>query len=361
MIYRLRYLIVLVCLMLSAVGQSASAASEQQKSDEFNVNEFVLDHLADSYEWHITTINDKHISIPLPVIVRGETSGWHLFLSSKFHSNDHSYNGFYIAKEGEYRNKIVERNAAGEEVRPFDLSLTKNSASIIITSILLVIVILSVTSWYRKQGAINESKAPKGFVGAMELFIMSVQDDIIKPCVGKNYRKFSPYLLTVFFFIFFSNVLGLIPIFPGGANATGNISVTLVLAMFTFVIVNLFGTKEYYREIFWPDVPTWLKVPIPIMPFLELIGVFTKPFALTIRLFANILAGHSIILGLTCLIFVTVSMGAALNSSMTVLSVFLSVFVGLVEILVAYIQAYVFTMLSSIFIGLAQVEPHKAH
>jgi F-type H+-transporting ATPase subunit a len=194
----------------------------------------------------------------------------------------------------------------------------------------------------------------------MEMFIMNINDDVIKPCIGKDYRKFAPYLLTVFFFVFINNLMGLIPIFPGGANVTGNIAITFVLALFTFVIVNVFGTKEYFREIFWPDVPLWLKVPIPLMPAIELVGVFTKPFALMIRLFANILAGHYIVLGLTCLVFVTVSLGHAMNTSMTVVSVLFTVFINMVELLVAYIQAYVFTMLSAVFIGLARVEPHHA-
>jgi len=192
----------------------------------------------------------------------------------------------------------------------------------------------------------------------MEMFIMNVNDDVIKPCIGKEYRRFAPYLLTVFFFIFINNLMGLIPIFPGGANVTGNIAITFVLAIITFFVVNLSGTKEYYKEIFWPDVPMWLKVPVPLMPAIEIVGVFTKPFALMIRLFANILAGHSIVLGLTCLVFVTVKLGVAMNTSMSIVSVLFSVFINMVELLVAYIQAYVFTMLSAVFIGLALVEPH---
>lgn len=346
--------------MLAVIGvQPVAAAGEHgEEGGELNVKELILDHLADSYEWHLTTWGDTHVSIPLPIIVKGETSGFHVFMSSKFHHGHEAYNGFYIAQSGDYKGKIVEKNAAGEEVRPLDFSLTKNATSLIISSILLLIIVMSVAGWYKKVAKSGEHKAPKGFVGFMEMFIMSVQDDIIKPCVGKNFRKFSPYLLTVFFFIFFNNILGLIPIFPGGANVTGNIAVTLVLALFTFFTVNMFGSKEYWKEIFWPDVPTWLKVPIPIMPAIELVGVFTKPFALMIRLFANILAGHSIVLGLTCLIFVTVNLGPVINGSMTLVSVLLTVFISFVEILVAYIQAYVFTMLSAVFIGLAQVEPH---
>ncbi len=356
----LKYILTSV-LLLTVMGfqpLAAENAHEAQPEKELNVKELILDHLADAYEWHLTSFGDTHISIPLPIIVKGETSGWHVFMSSKFHHGHEAYEGFYIAQEGKYRGKIVEKNASGEEIRPWDISLTKNATSLIISSTLLIIIVLSVSKWYRRQARTGEKKAPKGFVGFMEMFIMSVQDDIIKPCVGKNYRKFSPYLLTVFFFILFNNLLGLIPLFPGGANVTGNIAVTLVLAVFTFFTVNLFGSKEYWKEVFWPDVPTWLKVPIPIMPAIELVGVFTKPFALMIRLFANILAGHSIVLGLTCLIFVTANLGAVINSSMTVVSVLLTIFISLVEILVAYIQAYVFTMLSAVFIGLAQIEPH---
>ncbi|MFV0417341.1 MAG: F0F1 ATP synthase subunit A [Dysgonomonas sp.] len=361
----LKYILTSVFL-LSVIGLQPVMAQdgheatvdESVKEEELNVKELILDHLADSYEWHITSIGDNHISIPLPIIVKGENSGWQIFMSSAFHHGHEAYNGFYIAQSGDYKGKIVERNSAGEEVRPWDFSMTKNAASLVISSILLLIIVMNVAKWYKRQAKSGQHTAPKGFVAFMEMFIMSVQEDIIKPCVGKNYRKFSPYLLTVFFFIFFNNILGLIPLFPGGANVTGNISVTLVLALFTFIIVNIFGSREYWKEVFWPDVPTWLKVPVPIMPAIELVGVFTKPFALMIRLFANILAGHSIVLGLTCLIFVTVNLGTAINASMTLVSVLLTIFISLVEILVAYIQAYVFTMLSAVFIGLAQIEPH---
>ena len=177
-------------------------------------------------------------------------------------------------------------------------------------------------------------------------------------CVGPKYRKFAPYLLTAFFFIFINNIMGLIPIFPGGANVTGNIAITMVLALFTFVAVNLFGTKTYWKDIFWPDVPWWLKVPVPMMPFIEFFGIFTKPFALMIRLFANMLAGHMAMLVLTCLIFISASMGPALNGTLTVASVLFNIFMNALELLVAFIQAYVFTMLSAVFIGLAQ-EEHK--
>jgi len=203
-----------------------------------------------------------------------------------------------------------------------------------------------------------ESK--RGMVGLMEILILDVTNSIIKPCVGKTYRKHAPYLLTLFFFIFLNNILGLIPIFPGGANVTGNIAITFFLALITFLIVNIGGSREYWREILWPDVPIWLKIP-PIMPVIELVGIFTKPFALMIRLFANILAGHALVLGLTCIIFIAAaSMNAVASGAMTVISVFFSVFISFVELLVAYFQAYIFTLLSAVFIGLARVEPHHA-
>ena len=208
-----------------------------QEANQVDVKGIVFGHIGDSYEWHITNIGKTSICIPLPIIVYSETSGWHAFLSSRLEENDGKYEGFYIAPAGSrYEGKIVERNVAGEEVRPWDISITKVTLSLFINSAILLIIILSVAHWYRKreQGAY----APGGFVGFMEMFIMMIHDDVIKSCVGPNYKKFAPYLLTAFFFIFINNIMGLIPIFPGGANVTGNIAITLVLALFTFVIVN---------------------------------------------------------------------------------------------------------------------------
>ena len=330
--------------------------TKEHTSSQFDAKEVIMEHVGDAYEWHITTINGKPISIPLPVIVVG-SNGLNVFMSTKLEEG--AYNGYYISHSEKYKGKLVEKNAAGEEVRPWDFSITKNVLSLLINSAILLTIILSVASFYKKQKKTGEYKAPRGFIGFMEIIIMNIEDEVIKPCVGKNYAKFSPYLLTAFFFILINNLMGLIPIFPGGANVTGNIAVTMVLSLFTFFYVNAFATKEYWREIFWPDVPIWLKIP-PFMPIIEFVGVFTKPFALMIRLFANILAGHSIAISLVCLIFITASQGPAISGSMTVVSVLLSVFMGLVEVLVTCIQAYVFTLLSAVFIGLAQVEPHTA-
>lgn len=343
----------LICLSFCIPASMHAVGGHE--AEELNVKEFILDHLADSYEWHITTIKDKHICIPLPIIVKGEESGWHLFSSSKLRHGE-VYNGFYITKEEKYKGKIVEE-VNGEISRPIDLSITKDAASLIIVSLSLISIIMYCTRYYRERKDKPESCSPKGFIAFMEMIILSIVDDLIKPCIGKNYKRYTPYLLTAFFFILFNNFLGLIPIFPGGANVTGNIAVTLVLALFSFVLINVYGTKEYWREIFWPDVPIWLKA-FPLMSAIELVGVFTKPFALMIRLFANILAGHAMVLGLICVIFLTVKLGTALNTGMIVLSVIMTIFIDCVEILVAFIQAYVFTMLSAVFIGLSQIEPH---
>lgn len=350
--------LILLCLMvfcLPAMAQEGVTSKEQQENT-VDVKGIVFGHIGDSYQWHVTTWGHVHVTIPLPVIVYSETTGWHAFLSSRLEENDGSYEGLTIAPAGSrYEGKLIEHDAAGAEIRPWDFSITKVVFALLFNSILLVVLVLFAARWYRKNS--HREKSPGGFTGFMEMFIMMVNDDIIKSCVGPNYRKFAPYLLTAFFFIFINNMMGLVPLFPGGANVTGNIAITMVLALCTFLAVNLFGTKHYWKDIFWPDVPWWLKVPIPMMPFIEFLGILTKPFALMIRLFANMLAGHMAMLVLTCLIFISASMGPALNGTLTAASVLFNIFMNMLELLVAFIQAYVFTMLSAVFIGLAQEEP----
>jgi F-type H+-transporting ATPase subunit a len=343
-------------MSVSSVMANEPASQAPEKKESFDVKSFILEHVGDSYQWHITKWGDTQISVPLPVIVYSKTTGWHVFLSSAIVEGG-SYQGLSIATDGKYKDKIVEKDANNNEVRPFDISITKVVFALLFNSLLLILIIMSVARSYKK----DSFKSKKGFVGFMEMFIMNINDDVIKPGIGKDYRRYAPYLLTVFFFVFINNLMGLIPFFPGGANVTGNIAITFTLAIITFIIVNISGSKEYWKEVFWPEVPLWLKVPIPIMPVIEVVGIFTKPFALMIRLFANMIAGHSIVLGLTCLIFITVSMGQAMNTSMTVVSVIMTLFINIVEVLVAYIQAYIFTMLSAVFIGLAKIEPHHVH
>lgn len=345
----------IILLMLALVCPEISGRADNDAA-EIDVGEILFGHISDSYGWHITDWNGHHVSIPLPCIVRSST-GWHVFMSSKL-EHGHEYEGLFIAEEGRYEDKIVERGTDGELVRPFDISITKNVASLMFTAVLLIIIVLSTARWYRKHDTAQEG-APGGFAGLMELMIMMVNDEIIKPSVGeKHYRKYAPYLLTAFFFIFVCNLLGLVPFFPGGANVTGNIAVTMMMALFTFIAINVFADKHYWKEIFWPDVPLFLKFPIPIMQTIELFGVISKPFSLMVRLFANIMAGHMMVLGLVSVIFVTVKLGPVINGSMTVIAMVFGLVINCLELLVAFIQAYVFTMLSAVFIGMAHQEEH---
>lgn len=348
--------------VLASEPQVQPTITEEQPTEgaELDVVGLIFDHIGDSYSWHIATIGRRHVEIPLLCIVRSAEGKWHAFSSAKV-AHGHTHEGFFINHEGEkWKGKLVGRNGEGELYRPIDLSITKNAAGVMFNSLVVIVIILGVARWYRRR-EYDINAVPRGFVGAVEMLVMSIEDDVIRPSVGKDYKRYSPYLLTAFFFIFVSNLLGLVPIFPGGANVTGNIAVTLVLALATMFAVNVFGNKEYWKEILWPDVPVWMKVPIPLMPVIELFGIISKPFALTIRLFANIMAGHTVLIALTCLVFITVNMGATMNGVMTVFSVLLSVFMLVLEVLVAYIQAYVFTMLSAVFIGLSRKEHHAAH
>ncbi|MBR1575506.1 MAG: F0F1 ATP synthase subunit A [Bacteroidales bacterium] len=340
-------------LLLLLLPLSLGAQETPDDEVDLDIQEYLFGHVGDAYEWHITTVNGHPVSIPLPVIVRSRTTGWHCFSSR--HLEEGSYEGFFISTSEKYDGKIVERDASGAEVRPLDLSITKNVLGLMVNSLVLVLLILLAARWYRRHDAVEE--APKGFAGLVEMLVTMVEDDIIKECVGKDYKRYSPYLLTAFFFIFINNLMGIVPIFPGGANVTGNIAVTLVLAVCTFLAVNLFGNKHYWKDILWPDVPTWLKVPVPLMPVIEIIGMFTKPFSLMVRLFANILAGHCMILGVIAVIFLTANMSVGLNAGMGVVAILLGVFMDLLELLVAFIQAYVFTMLSAVFIGMSRQEP----
>lgn len=344
---------IFVLCILALFSAPVSGAEKTGEEEPLDVKSMLFGHIGDSYQWHITKIGDTEITIPLPVIVKSST-GWHCFLSSRLEAGP--YEGLYCAEGGKYDGKIVEKDEAGNEVRPFDISITKNVLGLMINSLILVILILSCSRWYRRHDALKE--APSGVAALLEPVIEMIDEDVIKSSIpGDRSRKYAPYLLTVFFFILVNNLMGIIPIFPGGANITGNIAITLVLALCTFFAVNLFANRYYWKDKFWPDVPWWLKVPVPLIPFTEVFGIFTKPFALMIRLFANIMAGHAIILSFVAIIFLTVKMGPVINGTMTVISVFFGIFMDFLELLVAFIQAYVFTMLSAVFIGLAHEEP----
>lgn len=347
-------------LVLAAQSDTASLRkcspeAATDSSGELDMDEYLYGHVGDAYGWHITTVNGHPVTVHLPVIVRSKTTGWHIFSSKRIEEGE-EYEGFRIAAKGEpNEGKLVEETAGGI-VRPLDISITKNVFGLMVNSLVVVLLVLLGARWYRKHDAVEE--APHGFAGIVEMLVTMIEDDIIKVCVGPDYKRYSPYLLTAFFFIFINNLMGIIPLFPGGANITGNIAITFTLAICTFLAVNLFGNKHYYKDIFWPDVPVFLKA-IPLMPLIEIIGVFTKPFSLMIRLFANILAGHMMLLGVVAVVFLTAEMGVGLNSGMSFIAVCFGVFMDILELLVAFLQAYVFTMLSSVFIGLSRQAPEK--
>jgi len=304
----------------------------------------IMHHIADAHEWHLWGENEQSVSIPLPVILY--TAG-HLdvFMSSKFHHGHSSVtkgNRIYIIDS---HGHIHEKSG----LSVIDISITKNVASMLVSFLFLILLFFSVAKGYNK----NE-RAPKGLQSFLEPLILFVKDDIIKDNIGSKHEKYIPFLLTVFFFILTNNLMGML---PGSANVTGNIAVTLVLSVFTFIITTISGNKNYWGHIFKPPgVPTIL---MPIMIPIEIIGIFTKPFALMIRLFANITAGHIIILSLISLIFIAQSaMGNGGAWGVAPVSVLFVLFIYCIELLVAFLQAYIFTLLSAVFIGLAVAEDH---
>lgn len=329
-----------------------SETTETEKSEGIDITEVIFDHILDSHEWHIMTLyegqeNEKHVVVPLPVILWDE-GNLVVFMSSKFHHAEHfEYQiGTKETFEGNYEGKVVRVNEKGELVSvPLDFSITKNAASLIFSAMLLLLIFIPVARRYKK----TENSAPKGLQGFLEPIILFVVDDIVKPNIGeKRYARFAPYLLTLFFFILLNNLMGLIPFFPFGVNLTGNLAVTMTLAFFTLIVVNFSAGKGYWKHVFAaPGVPVWL---LPIMIPVELIGIISKPFALMVRLFANITAGHIIVLSLISLIFIFQNLGIAPVSVVFVL------FMDVLELLVAALQAYIFTLLTSLFIGLAVQE-----
>lgn len=299
------------------------------------MGEMIMHHVLDDYQYEIM----HGLVIPLPVILYTEKNGLLIFSSSNLFDNDHvpleeGYNGFKY-----YHGKL---KPIDQDASYVDLSITKNVAFLILTATLMILVFLSVAKGYSKKNS-----APKGIQALFEPVIIFVRDDIVKPNIGENYEKYLPYMLTLFFFIFFGNVLGLM---PGAANLTGNIAVTLSLALFTFLITNFSGNKHYWKHIFWtPGIPIIMRVII--LP-IELIGVFSKPISLMIRLFAAITAGHIVLLSFIGLIFIFQSYFVGVMSALFVVGL------NLVELMVAGIQAYVFTMFSSVYIGLATEDGH---
>jgi len=329
---------------------------EKPTKEKFNPGEMIMEHVVDNHEWHIATLGHFVLSIPLPVLILCEGK-FHAFWSSKFHNETNSYLGFAFSKNGANKGKIVtvQEEMTGKGPAVYDFSITKTVLAIFLSGFFLVLIFISVAKRYQME----PNQAPHGLQNLLEPVILFIRDDVAKSSIGeKRYEKYLPYLLTIFFFILFNNLLGIIPIFPGGANVTGNIAVTGVMAAFTLIITTISGNKHYWVDIInTPGVPWWLKLPLPLMPIVEITGIITKPFVLMVRLFANMTAGHIIILGFMSIIFIFGQMSSALGIGVGIPTLLFMVFMDLLEILVAFIQAYVFTLLSALYFGLATIEP----
>lgn len=330
---------------------------EEIVEEEFNAKEMIMEHISDSNEWHMVTTKDEnnhehHYSIPLPVILK-DAQGWHFFLSKDI-AHGHQKDGYTLEHGKVVSTTGVERASlfgllGGKQKAAdvfFDFSITKNVAAMFISIFLMLFIFIGIARGYKN------SLAPKGIAKFLEPVILFIRDEVAIPNIGVKYKKYMPYLLTVFFFIWFNNLLGLIPFFPGGANLTGNIAATAILAIITLLITLFSANKDYWKHIFMPPVPILL---YPIMVPIEIIGIFTKPFALMMRLFANVTAGHIMILAIISLIFIfeTPLLGFA--------SVPLALFISVLELLVAVLQAYIFTVLSALFIGIAVADHSEAH
>lgn len=349
--------------MLSVSMPASAAGNPEPEKTGFEAGPFIIGHVIDSYGWHICGSGDKSVTIPLPVMLV-DNGRFVAFMSGKFHHGEAAYKGYALGWDSN-KGRIVKLGGGYSDytghleegtVYPvshackIDISITKNVCALFISIILIAWIFISIAKRYRR----HPDEAPKGMQALMEPIILFIDEEVIRPSLGAKSSKYAPYLLTLFFFILINNLMGIIPVFPGGANLSGNIVVTGILAVLTLLITTFSGGKEYWKDIFnTPGVPWWLKLPIPIMPLVETLGIFTKPFVLMVRLFANITAGHIIILGFVSLIFIFGQMSPAVGFAVSPVSLVFYVFMGLMEMLVAFIQAFVFTLLSAIYIGMA--------
>jgi F-type H+-transporting ATPase subunit a len=342
---------------------------------KFDANKVIFSHVMDAHEFHFFSWEgsdgkEHHATIPLPVILYSPEKGLSTFMSSKFHHGEHAHEGYQLVtqhyKEGLKsqgvpdavisllsNEKIVAVDAAGlpdTSVQVYDLSLTRNVVQMLIALTLLVILMTSVAKKYRTGQGVRT--APKGWQNAIEPVVTFVRDEVAKPNIGHRYGRYMPLLLTIFFFILINNIFGLI---PGAANVTGNIAFTATLGVISFLVITFSGNKHYWGHIFNPPVPFGIKF---IMVPVEILSIFTKPFALIIRLFANMLAGHIIIICLISLIFIFGNMSKGIGWGFSPISIGFAVFIYVIEVLVAFIQAFIFTNLTAVFIGQSVEEGH---
>ena len=322
----------------SAFAQSTIGEPTRAESEKFDPAKEIMGHIQDSHSFHFFTAGDFHATIPLPVIVYSKERGLALFSSAHFgHEGEEIFDGYKIEK-----GEVVSTDPS---IKVYDFSLTKNVVQMFLALTVLVFLMTGIANKYKKGEGVNT--APSGWQSLIEPIITFVRDDVAKVNLGPKYQKYMPYLLTVFFFILINSIFGLL---PGSANVSGNIAFTVVLGVISFIVILLSTKKHYWGHIFWPPVPHGVK---PILIPVELIGIFTKPFALIIRLFANMVAGHIIILSFISLIFIFGGMNKGIGWSVSPFSILFTVFIYLIEILVAFIQAFIFTNLTAVFIGQA--------
>jgi len=334
----------------NVANSSATEKAEEKKTGKFNAGELIIGHITDSHEWHIA----GHLALPLPIILYSTEKGLSIFLSNKLEEGE-VYNGYKL----DHNNiAVVDIDGVVDQkatAKLWDVSITKNVASMFVSIALMLWMFISVANKYKK----NPGKAPKGMQSLLEPLIIFVRDDIAKSAIGeKKYKRYLPFLLTVFFFIWINNLLGLIPVLPGGANVTGNIAIGMTLAVMVFLITIFSANWNYWRHIIaMPGVPFGV---LFILTPIEIFGMFLKPMVLMIRLFANMLAGHIIALSFFCLIFIFAEMNPAVGWGVSIFSVAFTIFMGMLELLVAFLQAYVFTLLSAMYFGSAIEEHHHA-
>lgn len=324
--------------------------TEKEGEKKFDANEVIFGHVMDAHEFHFFSYKgsdgqDHHATIPLPVILYSPQKGWSTFMSSAFHHGHSEVDGYRLQDR-----KIV---PVDPSVKVYDFSLTRNVVQMFIALTILVLLMTSVARRYKQGQGIT--RAPKGFQNAIEPVITFVRDEVAKPNIGHKYKRYMPLLLTIFFFILINNIFGLI---PGSANVTGNIAFTAVLGVIAFLVIVFSANKHFWSHIFWPPVPHGIKL---IMIPVELLSIFTKPFALIIRLFANMLAGHIIIICLISLIFIFGSLSKGIGWGFAPVSIAFAVFIFVIEVLVAFIQAFIFTNLTAVFIGQSVEEGHSEH
>lgn len=351
--FMIRALLLSILFLVLMTVQAVASPNNDEQHQSFSTVEYISDHISDSHEWYFFSIGNKHLTIPLPIIVYSKHSGLNLFMSGKFHHPPENFS-FYIEKTGDNKGKIYETLPDGTVYAPFDLSITKSIVGVILVSILIILIVLRSA----KKSKHHSNIAPKGLQNMVEFLILFVRDEIAIPFVGEKHKKYTPFLITLFIFILFANLMGLI--LPLGLSITSNIAVTLALAAITFIITTVSGNRKYWGHIFNPDTPWYMKTPLlPLMQIIEIMGVFIKPTVLMIRLFANMLAGHMIVTVLVALIFLfSTVIHPIAGAGVSIISVFFSVFIVLLDILVSFIQAYIFTLLSAMYFGNATSNGH---